>query len=215
MPKRLPLAPLVIAAVLAAAIALVAILAGSPGGGSSSTQTVPAGAGSGFDGAALPPGTSAPDFTLTDQHGRAVSLADYRGRVVVLAFLYSTCGDTCIVIAQQVRGALDELTDAGSRPPAVLVVSADPAADTPARVDAFLSQVSLAGRVEYLDGPSARLPAIWRAYRITPASSGARAFDRSASVLLLDGRGEERVLFQQEQLTPESLSHDIGKLQEG
>ena len=54
----------------------------------------------------------------------------------MLAFLYSTCGATCVLIAQQIRGALDELP----RPVPVLIVSADPRADTPARVKRFLAQ---------------------------------------------------------------------------
>ncbi len=142
-----------------------------------------------------------------------MSLSDYRGRVVVVAFLYSTCEATCIVIAQQIRGALDELEDEhDARPPAVLIVSADPAADTPAHVRRFLSSTSLSGRVRYLTGPVSHLQPIWRSYDITPATSGATAFDRVASVLLIDAHGNKRVLFQSEQLTPESLSHDIGKL---
>ena len=116
MRKRPPSALLLVAVAgtLAAAIAAVAILVSSsedPGSGSSGSRTSTAGAESGFDGAALPPGVPARDFTLTDQHGHPVSLSEYRGQVVVVAFLYSTCGATCIVIAQQIRGALDELDE--------------------------------------------------------------------------------------------------------
>ena len=53
---------------------------------------------------------------------------------------------------------------------------------------------------------------VWRAYHVTPLGAGATAFARSAFVLLIDARGEERVLFGQEQLTPEALAHDIGRL---
>jgi protein SCO1 len=144
-----------------------------------------------------------------------VSLTNYRGRVVVLTFLYTTCGDTCVVIAQQIRGALDELAEEHARQPAVLIVSADPAADTPASVARFLAQVSLAGRVQYLTGPLSRLRRIWRAYHVRPASSGRATFDEYASVLLVDALGRERVLFQSEQLTPEGISHDVGRLEAG
>jgi protein SCO1/2 len=195
---------------LALALALAAVLAGCSGGSSASTSSPGTGAtqGSGFEGAALPAGVAAPGFTLTDQQRLPVSLARYRGQVTVLTFLYPTCGPTCILVAQQIRGALDQL----SHPVPVLIISADPAADTPANVSRFLAQVSLAGRVEYLSGSRRQLQAVWRSYRITPPSSSRSSFDRAASVLLIDRAGDERVQFGLEQLTPESLVHDIGKL---
>lgn len=224
MRTRLGQAPLALALALAGATvvivvaALVAVLSttgthsSTATSTSSSSSTSTSGPESGFDGAALPGVVSAPGFTLSDQDGRLVSLSDYRGRVVVLAFLYSTCGGPCVLIAQQIRGALNELEEQHARAPAVLIVSADPAADSPARVRDFLAEVSLTGRVEYLTGPLSRLRSIWAAYRIKPASVGASEFDEYASVLLVDPSGRERVLFQSENLTPEFLSHDIGKL---
>ena len=173
-------------------------------------------AASGFQGAALPADLRARNFTLTDQAGRPVSLSSYRGQVVMIAFVYSTCGPTCIVIAQQIRGALDELP----HPVPVLLVSVNPQADTPASVRRFLAQVSLSGRVHYLTGSLSQLRPVWSAYGIDPASvSSASASVRSAQigsstgVLLIDARGFERVLFAVEQLTPEALVHDIRRLQ--
>jgi protein SCO1 len=200
------------AALLAVAIALVAIFAAPSShdnGAPSSTADLQAANASGFDGAAIPPSPLAPAFTLTDQDDRSVSLSSLRGHVAVLAFLYSTCGATCILIAQQIRGALDELP----HPVPVLFVSADPAADTPASVARFLAEVSLTGRVRYLTGSTAQLRPIWRAYRVHPASAGRARFDKYAFLLLLDARGRERVLFEPEVLTPEALAHDIRKLQ--
>jgi protein SCO1/2 len=194
------------------ALALAATAAGCSGGAqdnssqaSSSAQTVGS---SGFDGAALPAGIQAPSFTLIDQRGRPVSLRSYRGRVTIVAFVYSTCGAPCVVIAQQIRGALDEL----NRPVPVLLISADPRADTPASVSSFLSATSLTGRVSYLSGTPAQLRPLWHAFRVIPASAHRAAFARTASVFLIDRAGRERVIFQLEQLTPEALSHDIRKL---
>jgi protein SCO1/2 len=214
------LVPGLMTALLLGALAFAILAAGSsPGGGSSpagSTGATVAGAGpatspaaSGFDGAALPNGVRAPGFTLIDEHGARVSLASLRGRTVVLAFLYSTCGGSCAVIAQQIRGALDELR----HPVAVLVVSVAPAADSGANVRRFLASVSLAGRARWLSGSAAALRAVWRSYRVTPASAGRAAFVRAATVVLIDRAGNERVLFGPEQLTPEGLAHDIGRLE--
>ncbi len=201
-------------AVLAVAVALVAILVAGPSDHGGTTSTVPgsqATTSSGFDGAALPPSPPAPGFTLTDQDRRRVSLSSVRGHVAVITFLYSTCGATCLLIAQQIRGALDELP----QPVPVLIVSANPSADTPASVARFLAQVSLTGRVRYLTGSPAQLRPIWRAYRVHPATVSRAAFDRFAFLLLLDARGRERVLFEPEELTPEALAHDIRRLKAG
>lgn len=200
-------------------VAVTAILAGCGGGhgtssSSSSPQQPSSSAGeSGFDGAPLPGGVKAPDFTLTDQHGRTVRLSQFRGRVVALTFVYSTCGDACVVIAQQLRGALDELEAEHHRLPVVAMVSADPAADTPARVARFLGETSLTGRVEYLTGALSRLQPVWRAYGVKPASAGRSTFDEYASVLLIDPEGRKRVLFESENLTPEGIAHDVGRLE--
>jgi cytochrome oxidase Cu insertion factor (SCO1/SenC/PrrC family) len=213
-----------IVTLLVLALALVVFLdrpgRSHDGGAAGSTASVEAGGGegaagaeavssTGFDGAALPASTVVHGFRLVDQEGRTVSLVGLHGQVTVLAFLYSTCGATCVVIANQIRGALEELP----HPVPVVFISADPAADTPARVRRFLAQVGLSGRVYYLTGSRRKLASIWHAYRAVPASAGRAAFDRYASVLLLDRSGRERVVYGLEQLTAEALAHDIRKLE--
>jgi protein SCO1/2 len=166
----------------------------------------------GFDGAALPGSRRAPEFTLTDQYGRRISLSSLQGSPVVIAFLYSHCGGPCVLIAQQIRGALDEL---GSHPATVAIVSADPAGDTPSAIRRFLATVGLSGRVHYLTGAATALSAVWKAYDVRPAAAGLSTFAKFATVRLLDSQGRERVLYGAEQLTPEALAHDVRKLQAG
>jgi protein SCO1/2 len=200
-PRLLGLA--LVASAAALALALVALITGASSGPAPSRIRVGA-----FAGAPLPNPALAPGFTLTDQSGRPVSLAGQRGRVTVLAFLSTSCAPACVLVAQQIRGALDELAHA----PQVLIVSADPAADTPPRVARFLERVALAGRVRFLTGPAGVLEPVWRAYGVRPLSSGRVAFERAAEVHLIDRRGRERVLFGIEQLTPEGLAHDLRML---
>jgi len=197
MPARVRIALFVTAVLALGAAALVTVLA-RPGGEGS--------AGSAFAGAqrpAIPP----QDFRLRDQDGRAVSLRDYRGDVVVLTFLYTTCRDTCPLTATQIRGALDDL---GEDVPA-LAVSVDPVNDTPERARRFLFKRGLAkDRMRFLLGSRAQLQPVWKAYGIRPQGE---AFDHSAYVLLVDRRGRQRIGFPVEQLTPEGLAHDIRRLQ--
>jgi protein SCO1/2 len=158
---------------------------------------------SGFAGALRPPGVPPMDFSLRDQDGKAVRLADYRGRVVILTFMYSSCRDTCPVQADQIRGALDDL--GGAAVPA-LAMSVDPAGDTPQRARAFLLRRRLTGRMRFLLGTAPQLAPLWRAYGVQPQG---RDFDHSAYVLLIDRRGRQRIGFPLDQLTPEGLAHDV------
>ncbi|UGS37720.1 hypothetical protein DSM104329_04141 [Capillimicrobium parvum] len=191
----------VVACALAAAIAL--ILAAASHDDEPSAAVTPV---NGFDGALRPPDIPPQDFALRDQDGKVARLADDRGKVVVLTFMYSTCQDTCPITAQQIRGALDQL---GHDVP-TLAVSVDPANDTPAHAKRFLLAQKLTGRMRFLLGDRARLQPVWKAYGIQPQGQG---FEHSAYVLLIDKRGRQRIGFPVDQLTPEGLVHDIRRLE--
>jgi protein SCO1 len=69
--------------------------------------------------------------------------------VTVLTFMFSTCHDTCPLMAQQIRGALDQL----EHDVPVLTVSVDPAHDTPLTAKRFLRRQYIAGRMRVSWGP--------------------------------------------------------------
>lgn len=71
----------------------------------------------------LEPGDAAPDFTLPDQDGTPVTLADVRGRTVVLYFYPRASTPGCTTQACGVRDHLPAYEDAGA---VVLGVSPDP-----------------------------------------------------------------------------------------
>jgi protein SCO1 len=147
------------------------------------------------------------DFRLRDQDGKPVSLRQFRGQVVVLTFMYTTCKDTCPLTATQIRGALDDL----DHDVPALAMSVDPVNDTPARAKKFLFQRGLShDRMRFLLGTRAQLAPLWKAYGIQPQG---KAFDHSAYVVLIDRRGRQRVGFPVQQLVPEDLAHDIRRLQ--
>lgn len=162
--------------------------------------------GAGFSGSLRPPGIPPAEFGLRDDHGELVRLRDLRGRPVVVTFLYTTCRDTCPLTTQQIRAALDDL---GHEVP-VIAVSVDPANDTPRRARAFALKQQMSGRMRWVLGTSAQLQRIWRAYGVAPQTSDA---EHSASTVVLDGRGRQRVGFATSVLTPEGLAHDIAVLE--
>jgi protein SCO1/2 len=160
---------------------------------------------SAFAGALRPPDARAPDFRLRDQDGKPVAMADYRGRTVVMTFVYSTCKDTCPAQVQSIRGALDKL----GRDVPVLAVSVDPKQDTRARAKAFLLKQHVTGRVRYVLGTQAELAPVWRGYGIAPQRG---SLDHSAYVVVVDRRGRQRIGFPHSELTPEGLASDLRRL---
>src|SRR5207245_9916824 len=81
----------------------------------------------------------APNFSLIDQSGKQVSLSHFKGKPVVLTFLYTHCPDVCPLTAEKLHTVMQNL-GSNAQNVAVLAVSLDPKGDTPASVLNF-SQV--------------------------------------------------------------------------
>ena len=195
-------ARIAIALFLVAAFALGAVVLAA---GSGNDEDV-ASAGTRFEGAVMPKGVRAPDFSLRNQDGKTVSMRALRGRPVLVSFLYTTCDDTCPAQAQTMRGALDDL---GEDTPA-LAIAVDPPRDTPERARAFLLKARASGRIDFVLGSRAQLSPLWKAFFIRAQSVSQ---EHQARFTLIDKRGFQRVGFPGDQATPEALAHDLRLLE--
>jgi protein SCO1 len=158
-----------------------------------------------FAGSIRPPGMPVPEMGLRDQDGEVVRMSAFRGRPVVVTFVYSACRDTCPAQVQTIRGALDDL---GTDVP-VVAVSVDPAGDTPRRAKRFLADQRMTGRAHFVLGSREALAPVWSAYAIEPQRG---ALDHTAYAILVDGRGRQRVGWPYDQLTVEGLTADLRRL---
>jgi protein SCO1/2 len=91
----------------------------------------------------------------------------------------------------------------------VVAVSVDPANDTPRRARAFALEQGMQGRMRWVLGDADELRRVWKAYGIAPQTADA---EHTASTVLLDARGVQRVGFAASVLTPEGLAHDLAAL---
>jgi protein SCO1/2 len=203
---RLLIGLLAATGVLAASVAVFAFSNAGDESGNGAAAAVVQGPKSPFEGATMPAGVRAPDIGLRDQDGRVVRMSDYRGKPVVVTYLYSTCVDACPIAAQMIRGALDDL---GHDVPAI-AISVDPFRDTPASTKAFLKKQHVAGRMRYVVGTRRELQPVWRGFHIRAQLPDA---DHSALITLVDRRGMQRVATSVGQMTPETLAHDIRVLE--
>jgi protein SCO1 len=148
---------------------------------------------SGLHGQATWPGGArpAPDFALSDQHGRRTSLDSLRGQDVVLAFLDSQCHRVCAREPRSLGTAL-RLLPRFARP-VVVVVSVDPRRDTPgsARAAARRWGLTAAASWHWLLGSRIELAPVWASYRIAVHRASGQVAHTPA-VYLIDRRGFER-----------------------
>ena len=84
----------------------------------------------------------APDFTLKDTAGKPVKLSDYRGRTVLLAFIFTTCPGVCPLISKQMEYLQGKLKSAGlfGRQAVMLSMTIDPETDTAPVLSAYARQ---------------------------------------------------------------------------
>lgn len=113
-------------------------------------------------------GAPAPGFSLSDQTGRRVSLADERGRVVVLTFFDAPCLDICPVVSAELLQASSDLGPASGHV-AFLTVNSDPVvlSGAPAAAAALRTGLATVASWHFLTSNLGSLDAVWKAYGVS------------------------------------------------
>ena len=110
-------------------------------------------------------GEHAPDIKLVNQFGQPMSLSQFRGRVVILAFSDSECTTVCPLTTQSMVLAKELLGKAGESVQ-LLGVDANPDAIKVSDVMAYSRAHAMVNQWDFLTGSSAQLKAVWKAYNI-------------------------------------------------
>jgi protein SCO1/2 len=193
-----------------AAIVLAATLVSGCGGGSSAVT-----GGSGrfaFAGTALTPVRSAPALASRNYLGDPVTLSHYRGKAVLVTFLYTHCIDVCPLIAANLGVALDRL-GLRARQVQVIAVSVDPRGDKPKTVAAFLKAHRMAGRMKYLIGTAGQLAPIWKAWHVAAVRNPVnhRLVTHSSVTYGVSATGKLMTVYGPN-LQPAQIVHDVPRL---
>ena len=152
------------------------------------------------------------DFRLTDQFGKQVSLSDFKGKPVVLTFLYTHCPDVCPLTAEKLHTVMQNL-GSNAKNVAVLAVSLDPKGDTPASVLNFSQVHRMLNYWHYLMGTQTQLSPVWTFYGlsalpVTPTTTSPGTVSHNTALYVIDKQGRERVLLPDD-FTPAQLTTDL------
>ena len=165
----------------------------------------------GFSGIAASPSKPAPPLRLENAQGRQVDIDQFRGKAVVVTFLYTNCPDVCPLVVGNLRTAQRELGPE-VKDLQVIAVSVDPAGDTPAAVARFLKARRMTHRMEYLIGSRPQLEKVWSDWgvvsRSSPTKNDPHLVEHSALIYGVSAGGRITTLYPT-QFEPAQIVHDV------
>jgi protein SCO1 len=153
-----------------------------------------AAAATGFKSGVFDPPRQAPEFSLQGTDGQTLNLNRYHGKVVLLAFGYSSCTAVCPVTLHTFALAVRKLGPAAAGVQ-VVYVTVDPQRDTPARLKQFLANFdpSFVGGT----GTEQQLGQVRKDYGVSAKKmpyENTYVYDHSSFTYLLDRSGRIRAL---------------------
>ena len=165
------------------------------------------------DNARLPVVGPAPEFALLDQDGAPFNLADLRGKVVVVTFVYTTCADTCPVLTAKMASLQRPLAaDFGPRVRFVSI-TVDPEVDTPTVLRAYAkAQSADPAGWSFLTGSRSAIDGVIRSYGGLAKRTDRGSVDHLFLTSLIDRQGRLRVQYLGYRFKPDDLLHDLRAL---
>jgi protein SCO1 len=195
----------VLGAMLLLALAIGGAIGCGGSGSSSTTTTQPS-----FDGTVAKPTKPVPPLQLDNSLGQPVNIDDYRGKAVLVTFIYDHCPDICPLIVGNLRAAQNELGDQ-AKDVQIIAVSVDPKGDTPKTVKAFLADHQMTGRMQYLIGSRPQLEQAWTDWSIITKDSSKKgnpdAVEHSALIYGISASGKITTVYPAN-FEPKWIVHD-------
>ena len=156
------------------------------------------------------------DFRLTDHTGKSRTMADFRGKAVVMFFGYTHCPDVCPTTLSELRQVMQMLGKDAERLQ-VLFVTLDPARDTPLLLSKYVPSFNPTFLGLYGDAAATeKVAKDFKVFYRTSAGKTAESYtvDHTAASLVFDPQGRLR-LFINYGLGADKIAPDIMKLLQG
>jgi protein SCO1/2 len=155
----------------------------------------------------------APPFTLTSQDNKPVSLADFRGKVVAVTFIYTGCPDICPLLTQKMVDVQDALGEKFGSKIAFVSISLDPERDTPAVLEDYAEFWGAKPEGwSFLTGSIEAVRDATRRYGVFFSKKEDGSVEHSQLTTLVDGDGQMRVQYLGARFDPEEFRRDLMSL---
>jgi len=141
-------------------------------------------------------GKLAPDFTLSDQFGHAVTLSALRGHEVVLAFIDSRCKTLCPLTAEIMYDAKVALGASVASQIELVAVNANPTATSVVTVQAWSLAHGLLHQWLFLTGTAQQLWSVYHSYNVEVQVNSGGLVAHDPITFIIDAQGHERLSFE-------------------
>jgi protein SCO1/2 len=160
--------------------------------------------------AVFSPPTPAPPLQLRNYFGQPINIDSYRGKAVLVTFLYTNCPDICPLITASLHATLELMGPAKASRVQIIAVSVDPRGDTPKAVAAFLARHKMTGRMQYLIGSARELAPAWKAWGVGSERDAQQPqfVNHSGLVYGISASGRRTTVYAAN-FTPGELAHDV------
>ncbi|WP_190274828.1 SCO family protein [Leptothrix cholodnii] len=161
----------------------------------------------------LPQLGPATPFSLIDQSGQRLALAELRGKVVVLTFIFTTCTDTCPILTARLAALQAPLGAAFGPRLRFVSISVEPEVDTPEVLHAYARThgADLRGW-SFLTGRAGAVQAAVRGYGSYARRRGTGEIDHLTLTSLIDRRGRLRVQYLGTRFRDDEMLRDLHAL---
>jgi protein SCO1/2 len=158
----------------------------------------------------LPKIAPAPEFALTSQEGAQVKLADLRGKVVAVTFIFTMCTATCPVLTPMMSFVQDRLGHDFGEKIVFVSITVDPERDTPEVLKEYAEAfgANLAGWT-FLTGAPAAIRDVTRRYGVFSSKNANGDVDHTFLTSIIDSHGFLRVQYLGVRFDPEEFRRDL------
>ena len=136
------------------------------------------------------------DFTLVDQNSREFQFSKLTGRVVVVAFAYTTCPDICPLITAALRQVQSGLTPDERTKVYLLTITTDPEIDLPKVLAGYGKRYGADfTNWSFLSGDQAALQKVWKNFGVGVKRKARGLVDHTPLTAVVDRQGKMRVAY--------------------
>lgn len=158
-----------------------------------------------------------PNITLTDAHGKHVSLASLKGKPVLFDFFYTTCPGPCLMLTQRMKLIADQLGAALGTKAWLVSITVDPEHDQPQQLANYVKEQGAADTSGwlFLTGTPQQIDQVMARFKLQRQRESDGSVDHVLEFFLVGPDGHQLVQYLASDTNPNKIAGDVVAAEKG